>query len=252
MFEISVNLAFVLASFLVGSIPFGLWVGRFRGIDIRQHGSKNIGATNVGRVLGRQWGLLCFAFDVGKGFLPTLIFGLYSGAMDAARATTIEPPLLAWWLSVAVAAVFGHVFSPWIGFKGGKGVATSLGALLAVYPVVSVAILVCFAIWCLCVALWRYVSLASILAALALPPLVIIVANARKELLFPELPNSPDAIPYLAGSGLIVAVTCILAGLVIWAHRANIERLASGKESKVGIPRPKLPNLPQLPRFPRL
>ena len=235
------NLAFVAAGFLVGSIPFGLLVGRFRGIDIRQHGSKNIGATNVGRVLGRQWGLLCFALDVLKGFLPTFAFGVYSGAMDAARATTIEPPLLAWWLSVSFAAVVGHVFCPWLGFKGGKGVATSLGALLAVYPVLSVAMVVCFGIWCLAVALWRYVSLASILAAIALPPLVIVVANARKEILFPEVQSSPDAIPFLAGSGLIVAVTCIMAGLVIWAHRANIERLASGKESKVGIPKPRFP-----------
>lgn len=250
MFEFSVNLAFVILSFLVGSIPFGLWVGRFRGIDIRQHGSKNIGATNVGRVLGRKWGLLCFTLDVAKGFLPTMAFGLWSGAMDAARATTIEPQLLAWWLSVSCAAVLGHVFCPWLGFKGGKGVATSLGALLAVYPVLSVAMVVCFGVWCLCVAMWRYVSLASILAAISLPPLVIVVANARKELLFPNLPPSPDATPYLAGSGLIVATTCILAGLVIWAHRANIERLASGTESKVGIPRPKLPQLPK--RFPRL
>lgn len=241
MLEVSVNLVFVLTSFLVGSIPFGLFLGRLRGIDIRQHGSKNIGATNVGRVLGRQWGLLCFTLDVLKGFGPTFAFGVYSSAMDAARATTIEPPLLAWWLSVAFAAVVGHVFCPWLGFKGGKGVATSLGALLAVYPVLSVAIVVCFGIWCLAVALWRYVSLASILAAIALPPLVIVVANARKEILFPNLPSSPDAIPYLAGSGLIVGATCIIAGLVIWAHRANIERLASGKESKVGIPRPRFP-----------
>jgi glycerol-3-phosphate acyltransferase PlsY len=246
VFEVSVNLLFLVASFLIGSIPFGLLVGRLRGIDIRQQGSKNIGATNVGRVLGRSWGLLCFALDVLKGFLPTFAFGLYSGAMDAARAITIEPHLLAWWLSISCAAVFGHVFNPWLGFKGGKGVATSLGALLAVYPVLSVAMAVCFGVWCLCVALWRYVSLASILAAISLPPLVILVANARKELLFPEAAASPDAIPYLAGSGLIVAVTCILAGIIIWAHRSNIERLASGTESKVGLPRPRFPRLPGL------
>jgi glycerol-3-phosphate acyltransferase PlsY len=241
--EVSIKLVFVVAAFLFGSIPCGFLVAKMRGIDIREHGSKNIGATNVGRVLGREWGLLCFALDVLKGFLPTMAFGLLTGAMDAARATTIEIPLLAWWMFAALASVLGHIFCPWLGFKGGKGVATSLGALLGIYPVVSVAILICFGVWCLAVAMWRYVSLASILAALALPPLVIIVANARKELLFPNLPTSPDAIPYLAGSGLIVAVTSIMAGVVIWAHRANIERLATGKESKVGIPRPRFPKL---------
>jgi acyl phosphate:glycerol-3-phosphate acyltransferase len=110
-------------AFLAGSIPFGLLIAQAKGLDIRKHGSGNIGATNVARVLGMKLGLLCFGLDVLKGLGPTLGAGLAMGVVG-----TLEVPAIDawWWLGVMSAAIFGHMFSPWIGFRGGKGVATGL------------------------------------------------------------------------------------------------------------------------------
>ena len=156
----------IALAFLLGSIPFGLIVARLRRIDIRKHGSGNIGATNVGRVLGLRWFFVVFALDMLKGMTPVLIFGIGTGAMGRMDL----PASLAWsWMGVVVGAVLGHVFSPWVGFRGGKGVATALGALIAAWPVLGVPVVFAAVVWGAVFRSFRYVSLASICAAIAMP-----------------------------------------------------------------------------------
>jgi len=215
----------ILGAFLCGSIPFGLIIGRARGIDIRTHGSGNIGATNVGRVLGRKLGLACFALDVLKGLGPTLGFGLWAGY---AGRFWLEPGESWRWLAVMCAPVLGHMFCPWVGFKGGKGVATGLGALLGVFPVLSIAGAGALIVWLAALRVWRMVSLASILAAASLPLWIagsfVIVFARRDEPLGTQ--GLSVALPFLC---LGVA----LAALVIVRHRSNMARIRSGTESKV-------------------
>ncbi|MCA9297366.1 MAG: glycerol-3-phosphate acyltransferase, partial [Phycisphaerales bacterium] len=112
----------IIGAFLAGSIPFGVLIGRFRGINIREQGSKNIGATNVGRVLGKPWGRLCFALDMLKGALPVMIAGLIMNTWGHDLAHLSAIALWGWTLTM-VAPVLGHMFPPWLGFRGGKGVA---------------------------------------------------------------------------------------------------------------------------------
>ncbi len=207
----------VLLSYLVGSIPFGLLLGLMRGVDIRKAGSGNVGATNAGRVLGRPWGVACFALDVGKGFAPVLTAGVmlgWAGQVDLASGD-------AWrWLAVAAAAVVGHVFPVWLAFKGGKGVATSLGVLLGFWPTLTLPGLVALATWVLVVLLTRYVSLASVAASLVLPVALLIISLARGLDLASLLP--------------LLCVTTLLAALVVFRHRSNLVRLRQGTESKIG------------------
>jgi acyl phosphate:glycerol-3-phosphate acyltransferase len=213
------SLFFVLA-FLFGSIPFGLLIARARGVDIRKHGSGNIGATNVWRVLGRGPGLLCFALDVLKGLIPTLAAGWWMGLLSRHPVPGPIDARDAWlWLAIVAAAMLGHMFTPWAGFKGGKGVATGLGAILGVYPFLTVPGLGALAIWIFAAARWRYVSLASCLAAGALPLLVLGWA---------ALGSAPaDAWPF-------VGATAALGTLVIAKHRANLRRLLAGTENRIG------------------
>lgn len=220
--------AFIALAFFLGSIPTGLLLARAKGIDIRAAGSGNIGATNVGRILGRRLGLLCLVFDLLKGFAPTLGFGLASGF---AGRITLEAREALLYLAVAIAAILGHVFSPWLRFRGGKGVATGLGAMLAVFPVLSIAVGVAAVVWVLAVWRWRYVSLASILAAFTIPPSVALVFSLRA--LAAGLPIAPAlgaSLPFVLG-------TFALAGLVVWTHRANIARLRAGNENRVNMAR---------------
>lgn len=207
-------------AFLCGSIPFGLLIARAHGIDIRAHGSGNIGATNVWRVLGRRPGLTCFALDVAKGLAPTLGAGIAAGLVGQ----WIVEPRLAWlWLAVAASAILGHMFSPWIGFRGGKGVATGLGALLGVFPLLTWPALGAVAIWLLVARVSRYVSLASCAAALALPGLLALSIEALSA----EPERHRTALPFYVVSG-------ILAAVVIYKHRSNLARLARGSENKIG------------------
>lgn len=206
--------------FLSGSIPFGLLIARARGVNIRDHGSGNIGATNVWRVLGRGPGLTCFVLDVAKGLAPTLGAGLASGVAGQVRI----PPAEAWlWLATAAAAMLGHMFSPWIGFKGGKGVATGFGALLGVFPLLTWPALGAFGAWLVVARLGRYVSLASCVAALSLPAWLALTL----ELLSDEPGRHGAALPFYA-------VVVLLAGVVIVKHRANLGRLARGTENRIG------------------
>jgi glycerol-3-phosphate acyltransferase PlsY len=217
--------AFILAAFLSGSIPFGLLIARAKGIDIRAHGSKNIGATNVGRVLGRRWGLFCLMLDALKAFIPVALCGLHFDLWG-----DLAPPLretMLWSLTVA-AAVCGHIFSPWVGFKGGKGVASGLGAMLGFFPLLTFPAVGALLVFLVALKTWRYVSLASILASLSIPvlacitPLVMVGAPGLRS-------SHPDSRAWWG----VAACAGILAVLVIFRHRTNLARLRAGTEPKV-------------------
>ncbi len=218
----------IIAAFLAGSIPFGLLIARAKGVDIRKHGSGNIGATNVGRVLGRRYFFLCFALDLLKGLLPTLAMGAALGALGA---FTMSMHDAAWWLGAAVASILGHVFCPWLGFKGGKGVATGLGALLGVFPLLSVAGGVATIVWILAMLLWRYVSLASIIAAITLAPTIGLAWWLASHRSAGHTTLEPAMV-------LFVGIGALLTTLVIWTHRANIGRLRAGTELRAASKRP--------------
>ncbi len=206
------------AAYVIGSTPFGVIIARFRGIDLRKAGSGNVGATNVGRVVGRKWGYLCFVIDVLKGLLPVLLAGIY---LRGAGVGELPAYKQAAWLAVAFGAIAGHVFSFWLRFRGGKGVATSLGVLLGFYPYFTWAGLAALGIWVAVVLVSRYVSLASIIAAGAFPLLF-----AGSCLLFDDWS--------VGRLWPLLAFAAAMAGLVIIRHRSNIARLLNGTENKIG------------------
>lgn len=187
-------LAVVLA-YLLGSIPFGYLAGRYwRGVDLRRQGSGNIGTTNAFRVLGKAAGSLVFAGDLAKGLVAGLL------------GTWIGGPVFG--LVTGTAAVVGHNYSVFLGFRGGRGVATSAGAVLAAAPVVLVASL---AVWAVTLLASRYVSLASIIAAVFLPVFMLIFGYGAEYLIF------------------ALALAC----LMIYGHRPNLQRLARGTEPRL-------------------
>jgi glycerol-3-phosphate acyltransferase PlsY len=203
----------VALAYLIGAVPFGYLIGRMNGIDIRRHGSGNIGATNVTRVLGRRWGIPCFILDFLKGALPVL------AALVLSRRGAPVPEWTA--AGVAAATVAGHVWTVFMGFRGGKGVATSIGALL---PLAPAAVLLAAATWCMVYVGTRVVSLASLAAAVVLP-----VAALAVNRWWPR-----GAVP-AATVGLLAA----LAILIVVRHRDNIARLRRGTEH--GFRNPKDP-----------
>lgn len=185
----------VITGYLVGSIPVGYLLARYlKGIDIRQYGSGNIGATNVWRTLGPALGILAFAGDFGKGALPVLLAKNFSGA----SLVTVT----------AAAALAGHSWPVFLGFKGGKIIATSLGVFFAIAPPVAA---ICAGIWVVMVALFRYVSLGSILAIISLPLSMLFFSLERPYLLL----------------GLFAAV------VGLYKHLPNIKRLLAGTEPKI-------------------
>jgi len=198
---------FLLGSYLLGSIPFGYLAGRLQGIDIRQAGSCNVGATNVVRLLGKRYGYPVFALDVLKGFAAVKI----SMLMATGRPPEWNSPEI-FGILAAMSSVLGHLYPPWLKFKGGKGVATSAGALLALTPVST---LIGVAIWIIVFWLTRYVSLASITAAVVLPIVILVVSspdqNKRKPLVYSSV--------------------CV-AAVVVWRHRSNLSRLIRGTEPR--------------------
>jgi len=208
----------VVGAYLLGSVPFGVIIARAHGKDLRAIGSGNIGATNVSRALGRKWGYTCFGLDVLKGLIPMLAFRII--APPYASTTLDAPSFLALWLLVGIAAIIGHIFPIYLGFKGGKGVATSFGVALGLWPYFTIGALIALAVWIAVVVTWRYISLASICAAVTFPvslTLGILAAPAwRAATLWP----------------LLIAATLIPL-LVIVRHRENIHRLLSGTESKI-------------------
>lgn len=197
-------LLIALGAFLLGSIPTGYLVARAKGIDIRQHGSGNIGATNVFRTLGKPLGVLVFFLDALKGF----------AAVTAAFAAVPATGDTGTWAGIvaAVAAIAGHNYTPWLGFRGGKGIATSAGVLLALMPLAVLAIAI---VWFTVFQISRYVSVASIAAAVALPVTIAIFWRYG-----------------LGGNAPLLGFTLLISLLAIWRHRSNIQRLMNGTESR--------------------
>jgi glycerol-3-phosphate acyltransferase PlsY len=193
-----------LGAYLMGSFPSGYLIGRARGIDIRAHGSGNIGATNVLRVLGRKWGYLCFALDIGKGALAVWLGWHVPAAWGLAPSTSA--------ILSAVAVMVGHTFPVWLGFKGGKGIATSGGIAITLFPIE--VFVVSILVWIGAFLATRIVSVASLAGATTLS-LVLVV----------------DRLLGRADSPLMI-VGIVMTVLVIWLHRGNLRRLRAGTEPR--------------------
>jgi glycerol-3-phosphate acyltransferase PlsY len=219
-----------LVAFACGSIPFGPIVARLRGIDLRTVGSGNIGATNVGRALGWKWGVLVYVLDAIKGAAPVLAAGAMAGILGK-PADEVAPADMWWWLLMPIASVLGHMFSPFVGFKGGKGVATGSGAMLAVWPTLTGPLLVAIGLWAVLLAATRYMSVASMAAAISIPLTVAAAAAIRTG------DGTPDGELPIRHALPAIIVTGGVALLVVWKHRPNIERLLSGKENRLGTKR---------------
>lgn len=191
----------VLIAYLFGALPIGLLVGRMvKGIDVRDYGSGNIGASNVWRIMGPLWGTAVFLFDFCKGYFPTLL---------TVRMQSHLPQVSPWLpVIVGLAAILGHNFSPFLRFKGGKGVATSLGVVFGLCPAAAA---VGFAVWGLCLLATRYISVSSVVAA--------VVTSAVLIAFYPDLPH--------------VLFAVLVALFVIIKHRPNLARLQAGTEPKV-------------------
>ena len=211
------RLAATLAgAYLVGSIPVGLLVGRAKGIDLRLHGSGNIGATNAGRVLGKKYGILVFVLDVTKGALCTSLAGSFGPPTQIGNEAYRD----AFWLTAALGTVIGNIASIYMSFKGGKGVGTSLGALLGIYPYLTFPGILAAILWLIVVTLSKYVSLASMVATAAMPFLFIALSFA---------------FDWGVRAHLSLLVLCaVLALLVLLRHKDNISRLLAGTENRVG------------------
>lgn len=218
-------------AYLLGAIPFGLLIARSHGIDIREHGSKNIGATNVRRVLGSKAGNLCLALDMLKGAVPTLGAGLAAGLLTSGIAS---PGIAALWLAVAVAAVLGHMFPIYLRFKGGKGVATGFGAIVALWPIGTIAALAALGVWILTLKATRFVSIASCAAALTLP----VAATIATALRTPLRDTLPTNWPGIAATWPMLIGFTAIAALVVYKHRGNLARVRAGTEPRTGEKKP--------------
>jgi glycerol-3-phosphate acyltransferase PlsY len=197
----------VAFAYFLGSIPFGMLVTRLidRSVDLRTVGSGNIGATNVARAVGKSGGILTLILDAGKGIFALTLVPLF-----------VEGRIAMWFVLVGAAVLLGHVFPVFMSFRGGKGVATALGIVLFLSPVAAFLLLVLFS---LVVYFTRYVSLASLCAALALPPIMALLATSRHY----------------------VTLSLGMTFLVFYTHRENIRRLLAGRERKIGAPEREAP-----------
>ena len=193
------NLIVFFAAYIIGATPFGYVAGRIKGVDIRDHGSGNIGATNVMRILGKGVGIPVFILDVLKGFIPVFVVQRLFPESDLAAVLA------------ALGTILGHTFTFWLGFKGGKGVATSGGAILALVPL---AVAGALAAWIAVYYTTRYVALASIVSAIAIPVVVGIQALIWKTVGIP-----------------LLAFSLFVGALVVWLHRSNIKRIMDGTEN---------------------
>ena len=198
----------LLGAYFAGSLPFGLFVARaVKGIDIRQHGSGNIGATNVTRVIGTKWGTVCFLLDILKGAMPVWLLPHLTLAAD-------DPSKIHWEVAVGLLAIIGHMFPIWLGFQGGKGVATALG-VIAMLAHVSTAIT--FGVFVACFAVSRIVSISSIVASLTF-------AASQMYFLAPQ--------PFSVKNWSLATFSLAVPALIILRHRANIGRLLRGEEHR--------------------
>jgi len=207
-------LVILVGAYLAGSLPFGLLVARaVKGIDIREHGSRNIGATNVTRVLGAKWGAMCFVLDVLKGALPVLLPKLMLVSDDPNRTH--------WQVAAGLLAILGHMFPVWLGFRGGKGVATALGVVVMLANPISTA--VTFGAFVVCFAATKIVSISSITAA-------VTFIVAQMCFLWPK--------PFESTTWSIACFSLAVPMLIIVKHRSNILRLLRGEEPRFGSKSP--------------
>lgn len=202
----------ILIAYVLGSIPSAVWIGKkYYGVDIREHGSKNAGTTNMLRVLGRRAAIPVFALDFIKGFVAVSIIEILKYDSNVNEMWIINIKIIA-----VFAAVLGHIFPVFANFRGGKGVATLVGAITGIYPPV---ILYCLGVWLLVLMFSHFVSLASMVAGCCFPIFTLVS------------PKVNESIPFI----LFSFVTAIL---LIFTHRKNIGRLRSGTESKLYIWKP--------------
>lgn len=203
-------IAIIIAAYLLGSIPSAVWIGKkYYGIDIREHGSKNAGTTNMLRVLGKRAAAPVFIIDYLKGYIAVLLTGL----APVSETWDINLRLIA-----TVAVVLGHIFPIFAGFRGGKGVATILGAGTGIYTPI---LMMCFGVWCFVFAVWHYVSLASMVAGCCYPFFVTIFMTMSYD------PATPfKSIPFIIFAWSV-------AIMLVWTHRKNIARLRDGNESQI-------------------
>jgi len=203
----------IIAAYLLGSVPFGLLLAAAHGKDLRKIGSGNIGATNLSRALGKKWAYFCFILDASKGLLPTLIAGkIITGPLDATK--------LLFWMLVGIAAISGHVFPIFLKFKGGKGVATSFGVALGLWPYFTICAVIAAVTWTIVVLICRYVSLASIIASVVFPIAFVLLITVINDWRF------ADFWPLiLAAVGIPI--------MVIARHHRNITRIIAGTEGKI-------------------
>jgi glycerol-3-phosphate acyltransferase PlsY len=204
----------IFGAYLLGAVPVGFILARSRGIDLRTVGSGNIGATNLGRALGRNWAVVCFVLDALKGFVPTM-----AGRWVVGAGTPTVGELFGW-LATGCAAIVGHMFPVYLRFRGGKGVSTGMGMLLGLYPYFTYPGLMTFGLWATVLLVWRYVSLASIVGAAAFPVVFWILI-----VLLPGWTLS-DLWPLL-----LIAV--VMAVVVVARHSENIRRLLAGEETQI-------------------
>lgn len=198
---------FGIIAYLLGSIPTAVWVGKSKyGIDVREHGSKNAGATNTFRVLGKKAGITVLSIDVLKGFVATFLPFLFGvGPWQSDELFTVQ-------ILAALAAVVGHVFPVFAGFRGGKGVATSLGVIIGLHPPAAG---ICIGVFLIVFIISKYVSLGAICAAVTFPASIYFIFGIKSV--------------WLNGFSIL------LASLVIIAHRQNIKRLMCGNENKMNL-----------------
>jgi glycerol-3-phosphate acyltransferase PlsY len=204
-------------SYVLGSLPFGLWVGLARGIDPRTAGSGNIGATNLGRLLGGRFFAIVFTLDFLKGLLPTLA----ASWVVHHWAGTPDGSIYLLWLGVGFAAIVGHMFSLFLRFKGGKGVATSAGVMVGIFPDYTIAAGFVVLIFLACFWLTRIISLSSMLGAVTFPIVYVCVSFLRGQRALGE--RWP-----------LLAFAVLVAVMVVWKHRGNIQRLRAGTEPRFG------------------
>jgi glycerol-3-phosphate acyltransferase PlsY len=214
------NLLFViLLSYLVGSIPTSIILSKLvKGIDIREHGSGNAGGTNVFRVLGWKWGVLTIILDAVKGAIAVIVVArLYLDSIPFSNITPFDDFTLVQ-IICGIAAVIGHIWTVFAGFRGGKGIATALGFLITI---ITIDMLLALAVFTITVTLSRYISLGSILAAVSLPIILIV----RENLFGVNIPGYQTILPFIVG----------LVLLVVYTHRKNINRLIKGSENKISF-----------------
>ncbi len=195
----------IIVGYLLGSLPFSFWLGTLMGVDIRKVGSGNIGATNLARAVGAKWGFLAFALDAGKGLLAVIAAGWVVTLLKDNSASLALLKIMG-----GVASILGHNWSILLKFKGGKGVATSMGVFLGLAPV---TLLIVLGIWVVVFISSGYVSLASIIAAISMP--LLMWAGIGGKVALPT-----------------IIFSCIVTVLIIIRHRSNIVRLVQGKENK--------------------